>query len=86
MPLLEDGDGLTFEYLAGTDAEVEFLYEECFVRRSYLAHGVCIPKHTPCVVVDVGANIGLFSLLALSENAAACVYAIEPAPEAFGVL
>ena len=87
MPLLEDGNGLTFEYLPGTAAEAEFLYEEIFTHRNYLAHGVEIsPTATEPVVIDVGANIGLFSLLALQCNQSARIFAIEPAQEAYGVL
>jgi FkbM family methyltransferase len=37
-------------------------------------------------VLDVGANIGLFSLFILSEFPGARVYAFEPAPPNFGLL
>ncbi|KAL3893103.1 MAG: hypothetical protein SGPRY_014469 [Prymnesium sp.] len=73
---MEDSHGLTFQCLHA--GEAEFLYEEIFTRRSYLQHGVHIPPPsspptTPSpspfpTIVDVGANIGLFSLLALREN------------------
>ena len=86
MPLLEDGYGLTFEFLPGTAAEAEFLYEEIFTRRSYLAHGVCVPSTGTPVVVDVGANIGLFSLQAMQENPSVRIFAIEPSPAAFATL
>ena len=37
-------------------------------------------------MVDVGANIGLFSLFALTENPRTAVLAIEPAPQLFAAL
>ena len=86
MPLLEDGAGLTFEYPPNADAEAEFLYEEIFVRRSYIAHGVCIPSTGAPVIIDAGANLGLFSLFALRENPHARIYAVEPASAAFACL
>eukprot|EP00966_Prymnesium_polylepis_P046120 1067991-Prymnesium_polylepis.1 len=82
--LMEDADGLVFEYLH--EGEAEFLYEEIFTRRSYLRAGVVVPPCGAPVVVDVGANIGLFALLALRDNPCARVIAVEPASAAFAVL
>lgn len=84
--LLEDGSGLTFEYLPGTLDEAEFLYEEIFVRRSYLQHGVHVPERGSPLIVDAGANLGLFSLLALSINPRARVLAVELSPHTFPLL
>ena len=64
--LMTDDDGLTFEYLDADEAA--FLYEEIFTRRSYLRHGVHIDKAGSPVILDAGANIGLFGLLCLREN------------------
>lgn len=82
--LFTDEAGLTFEYLCSD--ETEFLYEEIFTRRSYLQHGVQIPQTGSPIVVDIGANIGLFSLLAIRVNRAARVYAVEPLPAAYRCL
>ena len=64
----DDALGITFEH-CGAD-EAEFLYEEIFTRRAYLQGGVQFPltntPSEPAVVVDVGANIGLFSLHCLA--------------------
>lgn len=84
--LLNDGQGLTFEYLPGSLDEAEFLYEEIFTRRSYISDDCAIPRGGSPVVVDVGANIGLFTLFALRENARARVFALEPAPSAYALL
>lgn len=56
---------------------------QVWVRRVYLQHGVKIVRGD--TVVDVGANIGLFSLLALNEGAGVVV-AIEPIPNIAKVL
>ena len=39
--------------------------QEVFVRRSYLRHGLVVDNGA--VVIDAGANIGLFSLQCLRE-------------------
>ena len=55
--------------------ETDYLYHEIFEQRCYLQHGVSIERGD--WVVDVGANIGLFSLQA-AQLGAARVYAFEP--------
>src|SRR5262249_55905332 len=57
-------------------SETELLYEEIFIRQSYLHHGVSL-LDGDCVF-DVGANIGLFTLFALVHAPAARVFAFEP--------
>ncbi len=59
--------------------ETDYLYREIFERRCYLRHGVRLPAGS--VVLDVGANIGLFTLFALGECPTARVHAFEPIPE-----
>ncbi|MBB2910618.1 FkbH-like protein/FkbM family methyltransferase [Streptosporangium becharense] len=56
--------------------ETRELYDEIVVRRRYLRHGlrVCDGDH----VVDVGANIGLFTLFAAAEAENVRVTAFEP--------
>jgi FkbM family methyltransferase len=56
--------------------ESEYLYDEIFVRETYLRHGLHLPAGA--VVFDVGANIGMFSLFAASKSPAASIYAFEP--------
>jgi len=59
--------------------ETDFLYKEIFVERAYLKHGIVLPTD-PCVL-DVGANIGMFSLFIKQERPAATVHCFEPTPE-----
>lgn len=82
--LIEDDHGLTFQHLGR--AEAEFLYQEIFVRRAYFQSGVSLPATGQPTVVDVGANIGLFSLACHRANPRCRLVAVEPAPAAFAVL
>jgi FkbM family methyltransferase len=50
-----------------------------FIRQDYGK----VPAHS--VVVDIGANVGIFAIYAL-QNGASCVYAYEPSQEAFEIL
>ncbi|CAM9293383.1 unnamed protein product, partial [Ectocarpus sp. 12 AP-2014] len=80
--LLEDLQGTMFEYLHQDEAV--FLYEEVFVRRSYFQHGIRVKEGA--VVVDAGANIGLFSLQCLREAKGVQIIAFEPIPVIYDVL
>ncbi|MGH9938060.1 MAG: FkbM family methyltransferase, partial [Blastocatellia bacterium] len=64
--------------------ETDLIYEEIFVERSYLRHGVRL-RDGDCVF-DVGANIGLFTLFVHDSYRDAQVYAFEPLPPIFNVL
>ena len=59
--------------------ETDFLYREIFVENAYLRHGIGLP--TAPVVVDVGANIGMFSLLVAQRSCGARILAVEPVAE-----
>jgi FkbM family methyltransferase len=63
---------------------VEIMYNEVCVRKEYLRHAP--PFGGMRVVVDAGANIGLFSLLAKRENPSLAVYAFEPVRETYAIL
>lgn len=70
--------------VAPNKAEAVHLYREIFVEGQYVAAG-WQPPRTP-VIVDVGANIGMFSLFALSTWAPARVVAIEAIPDVAAAL
>ncbi len=59
--------------------ETDFLFREIFVDRVYLEGGIELPESA--VVVDVGANIGMFTLFAAAESAGVRVVAVEPVAE-----
>src|SRR5205085_9677549 len=58
--------------------ETDFLYQEVFETNAYLKHGISI-KDGDCVL-DVGANIGLFTLMANQQGRGVRVYSFEPNP------
>jgi FkbM family methyltransferase len=66
------------------EAETLHFYKDIFEHRSYVRHGVRLPRGA--VVLDVGANIGLFTLFAHAEVEDARIYAFEPAPAMFELL
>jgi amino acid adenylation domain-containing protein/FkbM family methyltransferase len=64
--------------------ETRALFDEIFVKQSYLQHGIRLPEHD--CVIDVGANIGLFSLFVRHSRPEIPIYAFEPAQPVFEVL
>ena len=64
--------------------ETEYLYKEVFEDQCYLRHG--IELHDGDTVVDIGANIGLFSLFVMSRCNDPRIYAYEPAPVVYDLL
>lgn len=64
--------------------ETEFVYREIFERRVYLQHGVRLDPGA--VVLDIGANIGLFTRFVKQECPSARIFAFEPAREAYRCL
>jgi FkbH-like protein/FkbM family methyltransferase len=66
------------------DYETEYLYDEIFADEVYLQRGIRI-NDGDCVV-DVGANIGLFTLFVKLRYKNAQVYAFEPSRDAFKAL
>jgi FkbH-like protein/FkbM family methyltransferase len=64
--------------------ETDYLYKEIFEDRCYLRHGIQLPGEAN--VIDIGANIGLFSLFVCNESTNARIYAYEPNPVAFRAL
>ena len=64
--------------------ETDYVYTEIFGDRCYMKHGITLqPGDT---VIDIGANIGLFSLFVQQEAPGARIYAFEPSPTAFRAL
>lgn len=74
--LSEDASGLRFEHI--DQDEADFLYEEVFVRQCYTKGGIVLSDND--TVIDVGANIGLFSLWCCQQRQNVQVHAVEPIP------
>jgi FkbH-like protein/FkbM family methyltransferase len=64
--------------------ETDYVYQEIFEDQCYLKHGIQLNDGD--TVVDIGANIGLFSLFVMSRCKDPKVFAFEPAPVVFDLL
>jgi FkbH-like protein/FkbM family methyltransferase len=64
--------------------ETDYVYKEIFEDQCYLRHGIRLQDGD--TVVDVGANIGLFSLFVMSRCRNPKIYAFEPAPVVYELL
>jgi FkbH-like protein/FkbM family methyltransferase len=64
--------------------ETDYLYREIFEDECYLRHGIRLEDGD--TVVDIGANIGLFSLFVMSRCKNPNIYAYEPAPAVYDLL
>lgn len=60
------------------------LYKEIIYKDDYRLRADPLPRGA--VVIDIGANIGMFSLHVAADHGAARVYAFEPFPESFALL
>ena len=69
--------GMTVATLDRTEAER--LYEKVFIRRVYLQHGIELPQRA--CVLEVGADVGLFSILVDQMSPDARIVAVEPSPD-----
>lgn len=73
---LRDGTSIT----APADEPLLFLFREIWVDRSYdPAEEI---GSAPCMIVDIGAHVGLFSIWAASRCPRARIVAVEPSPRA----
>ena len=64
--------------------ETDYVYHEIFEDQCYLRHGIRL--HDRDTVLDIGANIGLFSLFVMSRCKDPRIYAFEPAPVVYDLL
>jgi FkbM family methyltransferase len=64
--------------------ETLHLYQDIFEQGVYLKHGISLAGDP--IIIDAGANIGLFTLFALSSAPTATIHAFEPAPKTFARL
>jgi len=83
LKLLTFRDGFQC-YTHTSTLETELIYNEVFLKKEYLSHSP--PLQGMHTLVDVGANIGMFTLLAKRENPNLTVYSFEPMVETYEVL
>ncbi len=72
-------DGLNLMIREGTGDEA--VMHELLFAGGYRRALSYVSRHPDCAVLDLGANIGLFSLLAARLNPQVQVYAYEPGPD-----
>lgn len=64
--------------------ETEYVYKEIFTDKAYLKHDIQV-NDGDCII-DIGANIGLFTLWVQRQAANTTVYSFEPSPPVFEIL
>ena len=77
-------NGLRLFCLRSSRSEAKFIYHEIFENETYVQHGVSI-KDGDCII-DVGANVGMFSLFAMTSYSDLRILSFEPAPPTFEAL
>jgi amino acid adenylation domain-containing protein/FkbM family methyltransferase len=80
--VLDLPDGITV--FALNRSETDFMAGEIFADETYLRGGVVLPDEA--VIVDVGANVGLFAVWAAGVCASPTIHSVEPMPPAVAVL
>jgi hypothetical protein len=76
-------DGSDYYTHAGP-SEVTLIYNEIMVGQEYFRHGLSIDD-ARCIL-DVGGNIGMFTVAAKRRAPGAVVYTFEPIPDTFEAL
>jgi amino acid adenylation domain-containing protein/non-ribosomal peptide synthase protein (TIGR01720 family)/FkbM family methyltransferase len=71
-------------FYAPNKTESQFLYDEIFRDQVYLKNGITIAQDA--CVVDVGANLGFFSVFASILSKGGKVYSFEPLPPIYEIL
>ncbi|MCU0286863.1 MAG: FkbM family methyltransferase, partial [Acidobacteria bacterium] len=64
--------------------ETQYLYDEIFIEQTYLKNNIRLEDGD--VVIDIGANIGMFSLFVAHHYNNIKLYSFEPSPDTFEVL
>lgn len=72
------------EVYQNNEGETDFLYNEIFHKEMYFKHGITLADNS--TVLDIGANIGMFTLFVNSKSKNCNVYAFEPLPPTYDIL
>jgi FkbM family methyltransferase len=67
-----------------SDRQLTMLYKEIMERAVYFRHGITVPENG--LVLDLGANIGTFSIDVSQKHPNATIIAFEPIPQIFSAL
>ena len=77
-------DNLSLQILPGTQYEVKYIYQEVFDSLDYQQAGITLKDNA--TVMDIGVNIGFFSLYILKHYKKAHLIAIEPVNKIYQAL
>ncbi len=72
------------EVYQNNEGETDFLYNEIFHKEMYFKNGITLADNS--TVLDIGANIGMFTLFVNSKSKNCNVYAFEPLPPTYDIL
>jgi FkbM family methyltransferase len=64
--------------------ETELMYNEIFVNKDYTSGGITVDNGN--TVIDIGANIGMFTMFLLRNFKGLTIHAIEPVPATYECL
>jgi FkbM family methyltransferase len=64
--------------------EARYVYREIYEEKTYLRNGIQLYHRDN--VIDVGANIGIFTMFMMEQDLDLEVHAIEPSPDIFKIL
>ncbi|MFJ9559195.1 amino acid adenylation domain-containing protein [Streptomyces fuscichromogenes] len=84
VPRPEATSGLLDDIVGVNPHETRYLFDEIFVQRTYLRGGITLREDA--VVLDVGANIGMFARFVDATCPGARILAFEPLPEPYALL
>ena len=65
-------------------SEAKILYTEIFENKTYYKHGIKVPKNA--TIIDIGANVGTFSIFSMITFEYPKIYAFEPVSPIFNLL
>jgi FkbM family methyltransferase len=82
IPLTTLPNGLSLE--TSSAREAAFLYSELFERHSYTRHGIEVGNGA--TVLDIGANVGAFSVALAQQYGGLRLVLFEPIPDTFALL
>lgn len=80
--LFEMDNGVSMYFYNRSEAKI--LYTEIFENKTYHKHGIKIPKNA--TIIDIGANVGAFSIFAMTRFEEPQIYAFEPVAPIFKLL
>ena len=64
--------------------ETELMYNEIFVNKHYMYGGIAIDSGN--MVIDIGANVGMFTMYLLRNFKGLTIHAVEPVPATYEIL